>query len=268
MEKASIIKGRDGQLHLKNFYTSLSVAKKEIWRRRKDEKLRKKVENFIKEFPDFLADDPKAVLARQIATPNFELYRFLSESKKTGLEQVCAEYLDDKFSSGNKIKYHLCKMYFYDGKGKNGGGRINVKTIVNFNKIEHKELKNIETYWGENLVNFHHRILNDATGLDLSNKIKDASCWVNKISGQAKDYYPQFLALFVCNGILFENFLIKGDKEEANLTAKIVIPSFNKIVKYFGVKPLITNLLPLNDATDSTWFYYPKPFEKIAIKKY
>jgi hypothetical protein len=36
LKEAKIVKGKDGKLQLENFYTPLSEAKKEIWRRWND----------------------------------------------------------------------------------------------------------------------------------------------------------------------------------------------------------------------------------------
>ena len=60
-----------------DIYTPLSVAKKEIWRKWNDKKLRKKVEYFLEgNISEFLKDEPTAYLARHIVSPNFEFSCF------------------------------------------------------------------------------------------------------------------------------------------------------------------------------------------------
>jgi hypothetical protein len=59
------------------FYTPLEQAKEEIWKRWRNENLRRKVQDFIDNIPQPFQDAPKAVLFRQVATPNFEFFHFL-----------------------------------------------------------------------------------------------------------------------------------------------------------------------------------------------
>lgn len=248
-------------LSVDDICTPLSVAKKEIQRRWNDKELRKKVEKFLgADMPKILKKEPKAVLSRYIATPNFEFSYFLDLAGMTGLKPVCLEYYNDKFVAKNSFKYHLCKLIFYCGKGKNGGVKLEREGIVNFNESEGKKLYKIKTLENENLVDFHHRILNASFP---KNKIviNEFSKWFNKNRYKSKKhYYLYYLALFLCHGILFENFLI--NKEEEEFTRKRVLPSFKKIEKMFGIKPLIVPLEPLNAEADPCWYYYPKSLKK------
>lgn len=63
---------------IKEIYTPLSVAKKEIWRRWNDKDLRKKVEDFLGgELPKALrSKEPGAVLSRDVISPNKEFSIF------------------------------------------------------------------------------------------------------------------------------------------------------------------------------------------------
>lgn len=64
-------------LKLEDIYTPLKEAKEGIWRRWNDKELRAKVEEFLGgDVPEFLRDEPKAYLARQLVTPNFSFFRF------------------------------------------------------------------------------------------------------------------------------------------------------------------------------------------------
>lgn len=81
----------------------------------------------------------------------------------------------------------------------------------------------------------------------------------------SKKFYTYYLSLFICHGILFENFSIRGDEEK--LTSDVVIPAVKELERIFGVKPLIVPLLPIEDENDPYWSYYPEILKnKIKIK--
>ncbi len=66
------------QAEVNKIYTPLSVAKEEIWRRWNDKALRKKVEDFLGvNLPEPFKNEPRAVMLRYIATPNFEASFFI-----------------------------------------------------------------------------------------------------------------------------------------------------------------------------------------------
>src|SRR3989344_5332634 len=81
-------------------YTPLSDAIRLLNERQKDPLLMKKVEKLFKgEIPEILKSKKSAVMARQLATPNYENRMFVSISKKVGLKPIFFEYTDDKFTS-------------------------------------------------------------------------------------------------------------------------------------------------------------------------
>lgn len=250
---------------IKEIYTPLSVAKKEIWRRWNDPVLRKKVEDFlggdaVRLFKN--GNRPKAIIGRNIGTPNKEFLRFLDIAKMTKLKPAIIEYTKDIYTGKNPLKYHLCKMYFYGGVGKNGGDKLSVKTIVDFNKIEGKRIHTIKTNWKQSIVDFHHEILNSYYP---NLEIIDISPWFKKTGGVSSSFYSRYLSLFAIFGILFENYVLKDS--EKRFTEKIVVPAFRKAEKKLGVKPLIVPILPLNDEFDPFWYYYPKVLENIIKQK-
>jgi len=260
MEKATIAKSKDGQLYLKNFYTPLSIAKKEIWRRWNDEKLKKKVEKFLgKGIPKVFKGEPKAVLSRYIVSPNYDFFRFLELSELSELKPVFLEYVEDLFVAGNTDKYHLCKLFLYDGEGKNGGSKINTSKIIDFPVSEGKPLNNLCTSWGEKLVGFHHKLVKD-TAPEVTIKRFDMKNWYSKKGRVPEKYYYYSLALYICHGILFENFLL--NEEEKNFTEYTVLKNFNKLINIFDVNPIIVPITPLKYESDLYWWCYPKSIEK------
>lgn len=262
IEKARIVRGEDGKLRLENFYTPLAEAKKEIQRRWDDNKLRKKINSFLKsDILDHFGNEPRAVFCRYVLSPNFEFKYFLSIAKMAKLKPLALQYSGDKLVAKNTPKYHLCKLFFYDGDGKKGGDKIDTLRTVNLNKWEGKKLCDVQTLNNESLVVFHNNLLKKTIS-GKKYEIFDFSDWFNKKKKLLKRfYYLHYLALFVCNGILFENFLT--NKEEIQFTKNKVIPSFNEIQKKFGVKPLIFPLNPFKSEESSSWYYYPDKVKEI-----
>lgn len=95
----------------------------------------------------------------------------------------------------------------------------------------------------------------------LSKNIVDITKWFNDTRYESEYYYLYYLALFICHGVLFENFLT--NKEELEFTKYKVLPSFNKLSEMFGVKPLIVPVVPVEEETDQYWWCFPKEVEKI-----
>jgi uncharacterized protein len=247
---------------INGIYTPLSVAKKEAVKRWKDKELKKKVENFLKKkLPSFLNDGPKACLGRNIASPNFELKYFLNLAKEINLEPVFIEHTGDKFVSNNSDKYHLAKMYFYDGDGRNGGSRVTSMNIIDFNECQGKPFNKIKATWGEDIVDFHHRILELAFP-GSTKRVHDISCMLDKGEYKLSDFYHRYLAVFLCGGILFENY--PSSKKDAEFTLDVVIPCCKMLEKEFGIKPLIVPLEPIEDEISLYWWSYPKSLEKFA----
>lgn len=264
-KKEVALKSEEKEFSVEDIYTPLSVAKEEIWRRWNDKELRKKVEDFLGgDICSFFKEGPKAIIGRHIATPNKEFFRFIDLARITELPIAAIEYLDDTYTSRNPLKYHLCKMYFHGGFGKNGGDRISTKTVVAFDHIEGKRLNQLGTIWKQDLSQFHHEILKSYCSeielIDISKRFENME---NDFEG----FYLKYLTIYTVFGILFENYLYKDS--EKDLTQNIVIPSIKKIEKKFGVKPLIVPTLPFEDEDDLFWCFYPQNLEnKIKQKIY
>jgi hypothetical protein len=237
-----------------SIYTPLEDAKEEIWRRWNDKKLRKKVEDFLDgNIPEPFQKEPRAVLARPITTPDIEHMYFLELCKQLNLNPCSFEYAEDKFYTINADKLALAKMSFYCGKNEQGKDKIDIKKIINFKKSEGQKIKEIETLWGENFIDFHHKILKaSASRVELF----DGSDWYRSMGKNASEYYPYFLAIFICNGVLFENFL--SDEVEGKFTYNVVLPAFRKIETLFGIKPLIFPAIPVKAIDEQSWWCYPK----------
>jgi len=241
---------------LDEIYTPLEEAKEEIKRRWEDKELQKKVEIFLNgDIPNFLQDSPKAFLARHIASPNFEFLLFEELTNKAGLDFVIPEFINDKFVPENTSKYHLGKMFFEGKVGKNGSKEIITDLVLDFNKANGKPICELQALNGKSVVDFHHGLF-EFFKMNVGHKIHDFSGWLKKYDNNPEKFYKYFLAFFIRNGILFENFLL--NKEEEKFTLQHVLPNIKLLMNEFGLKPLIVRLLPKEQEEDIHWYCYSK----------
>ncbi len=246
------------KIDVKEIYTPFSIANKEIKRRWNDKELRTKVEKFLEnDFPSFLKDEPKVIMSRHVASPNYDTAMFLALAKESGLSPVFYEHVDDAFYAGNTCKYHLYKMFFFDGMGKKGGMKIDTLRITDMGTSEGKKIKDATTIWGENLVEFHNRLFRqELERQDMKCEIHDVDGWYKRKGIVPEKYYLAYLALFLCHGILFENFLT--NEEEYYFTKNVVLKNIKKIQKIFGIKPLIVPISSLSDEENIYWQCYSR----------
>jgi len=241
-------------------YTPLDEAIKELQRRANDESVPNS-KNPIKHFNGEL----RAAIFRHIATPNYEIRRFLSLIDGTEiLKPIILEYLDDKFTNLNEWKYSLGKMSFYKGRDSKGNLRLDSKSIIDFNTSNGKPLSSIQTLWGQSLVDFHHEKFARAFP-HLNNSSFDISKWLKENGSSAKSYYVDFFKIFIKHGILFENFLLDGP--ELEFTKKVILPAILKVIEETGFKPLIVSLEPTEVEGDHFWLCHPFEDKEFVINK-
>lgn len=243
-----------------DIYTPLEEAKEEIWRRWNDQALKEKVTRFLGDIPVVFQAGPRACYDRNVISPNNEFIEFLSLSRTTHLKPLGFEYFADKFVSGNIDKYYLGIMPFHKGVNRKNQRIYQYKRIIDFNKFDGKSFKNITTLWGENLIDFHHRLISMKS---LAIDKYDASLWLMLNGGNASDYYLKSLALFICHGILFDNY---DEGEEEEFDRQVVFPAIKEITKLFHHKPLIIRLLPPGEAYDLWCYSYPGEIEQEVIR--
>ena len=232
---------------VESMYTTLSEAKAEVWKRWNDKELRKKVEEYLGEIPEVFRHEPRAAISRSIITPNQELFYFLDLAESVGLKPIGFEGVEDKFCTKNLDKVSLGKLSFC-GDVKSGFKESYVckkdVSVIDLMKSDGKRFCDIETLWGENLVDFHHRLLkNHNSGIETFDDFKWFTSKNKKNS--SNEYYDNFLSFFLCYGILFENFHANG--KEKSFTDEVIVSSFKKIEELFNIKPLIVPLVPIDD---------------------
>lgn len=243
---------------LLGIYTPLEEAKKEIKRRWNDEALKKRVGQFWGEgVPEPFKVNPQAVLFRYIATPNFEYDKGKEIADKLGLEYLLMEFFSDKFCTINPDKRGLGRMCFFHGKDKNNRDILSKENLFDLPDNDGKRFDEIVTDSNEKLIDFHHRIFKDMIG---DGKTYDISNFAVKNGRGCKETYPYFMALFLCFGILLEDYDLNL-KAERDFVAKTVKPAFDQATKIFGIRPLIVNLFD-NFEYDYYWNCYPESIRK------
>ena len=141
-------------------YSHPLKAKDEIMKRWGDNTLEVKVNEFLGgDIPRPLVGGYRAVLFRQVFSPNHEFLRFMKLVKTLGLEPLFLEYHDDKFTSMNPIKHCLGKLKFQQDIAKNPTLRIKSRKIIDFNGSQGKRMKEVKTVWDQSLIGFHHELL-------------------------------------------------------------------------------------------------------------
>jgi len=238
-------------------YVTLEWAKEELKQRGNDLELRRKVREFVGDIPDFLRNGPRAVLARHIATPNIEFFRLASTAKTLGLRPACSGYVGDRFTTKNPDKLLLGRMTFFHGADTQGKDGNTNQTIFRFNQYDGKPFVKIKTLWGEGFVTYHHRLLSEKIP---EFEIGDITEWIRRLGGDPRVFYPRLLALFICYGILFENFHLEG--REKTFTHEVILPALARVREFFGISPLIVPSVPVERERESFWAWYPGFLEK------
>ncbi len=231
-------------------YTPILKAKMEIQRRWDSKSLEKKLKSYFKnDIPKPMTDKFKAVIFRQLCTPNNELKYFMNIVDALKIDPLLFEHHSDKFASVNPVKHSLGKLRFIQSiREKNT--KIGPKNIIEFNISDNKRLDQMKTTWNQQLIEFHHELL-ESVYPDSKKLLFNASEWFARIGGSARIYYEKYLSLFIRNGILFENFILNG--EELSFVRDVFLPAFIKAWKVTGEKPIIVALLPIETQEDRFW---------------
>jgi hypothetical protein len=246
---------------MNDMYTPLEEAAKELGARWNNPVLREEVRKFIGELPGVFVKEPRAVLFRNIMMPNFEYLHFLELAKKINLRPLGLEYVTDRFCTRNMDKVSLGRLPFFHKKDRNGRDVIHYNRILDMMGCENKRISEIKTLWGEHLIDFHHRMLPVHSS---SIELFDISLWHKFNGNSAKHYYPYYLVFFICNGILFENFITNS--EEKAFALSVVAPAIEKVRNHFGLKPLIVLLGDEGEQSSKYWICYNRNIEQEVIQ--
>lgn len=233
-------------------YTPLSDAIRLLEERQKDKELIAKVEKLLEgDIPEVFGKPGKyAVNIDQVATPNFGTRRFIKLASEFNLKPVFSEFYDDLLRVDNDYKHYLGEILI----SKHGKEISEKVVVVDFKKYNRKKIKDVLTVWGEPLINFHRKLFEAYSYPEKDLIFYDASKWLERNGKKANKYYKKDLLIYICHGILFENFLFKG--KESGFTKNIFLPAFEHVVASTGVKPLIVPVSPLDTEEDLYGFCY------------
>lgn len=251
---------------LEEIYTPFSQLEKEIERRSNDHALVERVRLFWKEHPfPYSFEGPRAIFNREIITPNREMQYFMDLVSSLNMEPLLLEYPAGKFVNKNKNKYFLCKLLFSKEKATMFDDTKATCRVVDFNIWEGKPLSDVKTIWGDSLIETHRELL-ESVYPSVSKNIVNITDWFNTTRHITEYYYLYFMSLFICDGVLFENFMLSDESEREFFFEKI-LPSFRKATEIFGVKPLIFPLLPIEHEKDPFWYSHDHNQQHVIKKK-
>lgn len=247
-------------------YTPLQEAIEELKRRDADPALARYVDSSLEQgLPGVLKQQKSLVLFRHIATPNYEISRFVAVADVfSDFNTVILEYLDDQFLDRNENKYFLGKLRFQKGLNKDKNPIFENEMLINFNESNNKPISTIMTKWGQKLVDFHHEMFEKRFPI-FKHMHHDISPWVHGHGTSAKDFYKAFLTLFLKDAILFENFLTNA--KEGSFTKSVVLPAIQEIEQECGYRPLVVSLEPTNIEEDHFWLSYPHVLKSHLAEK-
>lgn len=244
-------------------YTPLSQALEILEERRNNKELVKKVTELLNgDIPECLLNGDKCgVQFRQIATPNVDAQHFIKITSDNDLKSVFFEYLQDKFTSNNNFKHSLGQLRINNGIDKNGEYKMEKVTVIDFSKCDGKKICDVRTHSEESLLDLHRKLFKFINN-DHSNIILyDLSDWLTR-NGKVPDlYYKKFFLLFLCHGILFENFLTTGS--DANFSKNVILPAIEYVYNETNQKPLIVPIPPMDTEDDENWISYHGDIKKI-----
>lgn len=249
-----------------SFYTDFTEIKNQLQVRKDNPELLARVVDYLgDDFPFFLKpNEQKGIFIRSIHTPNREHLFVRDVIKEFGIETVFCNYSSGKLVMRNTEKYNLVKLAFAEKTNSKGELIFSRKSIVDAARNEGKNLNEIDVVPGISLVDFHNDLVCESRGICDS---VDISEWFNGVRNNEDGYYAKLLALFICNGVLFDNYLL-GDKSENDFFMKKVWPSFQFIEKKFGLKPLIFPALPIKEENNELYLFYNPEIKNIIKTKY
>lgn len=231
-------------------------AAAELKKRQNIPGLRRRVEEYLQgDIPEYFKNGPVLYLGRHIATPNFETLRFIHIVEPLGMKTVVSEDTGDLFVSQNHAKRALCKLpicHRITQKKNRYHEKVEYFTVVDFKEAEGKRFFDIETVWGERLVDFHTRLF--AELVDGHAERHDDSSWIDRNHrGNLLEHFKKLLALFIVHGIFFEDYVPR----DANFVQNVFRPAMRFVEEKFGYRPLISQLVPESPESELFWICYP-----------
>lgn len=155
-------------------------------------------------------------------------------------------------------------MGFHGGENRHGYPIVGYLNVMNGSQ-QGKPLRDLQTYWGQSLVSFHHELLTHALNSHAP-AVFDSSPQYERAGGSAAAYYRHFLfRICIADGILVEDYLLSG--KELAFTRDVVLPAFDAVTAEFGLRPLIVRLTPPEEEDAPHWFWYPGELKAFVLER-
>jgi hypothetical protein len=238
----------------KEIFYPLEEAVEELRRRSNNHNLRHTIsEYFRNDIPKHFTDtDICLYLSRHIATPNYEALHFIEIAKQYDLPAIIGQDRLGKFVSINPLKKPLVKMPILSSMQRHEDEIYEHFTIAKINEIEGKIFNSIVTNFNEPLVEFHNNLLREIYPNTL--KIADEHDWINSRPRHSLQLQYEYLfSLMTTYGVMFESF----PPEEHDFFLTIVYPAYQNVIRRFGIKPLLVELISDEQECNRDWNAYP-----------
>lgn len=197
------------------------------------------------------------VLFRAVATPNREMTRFLRLARIAGRPPLVATIPQDQFTpTVNLTKRRLAKLPVTTR-----ADHIRYVNVASFQKMDDFRFSGMNCRDGTRFLDFHEELMRIAIAPQLVPVTFDMTSFLGDRG--AREYYPRFLALFTCFGVLAESAPAYG--YERTFTEDVILPAIAEVTARFGKAPRIVRLLPPGEELDAAWEHYPNSVLQRAL---
>lgn len=194
------------------------------------------------------------LLMRGLATPNFELLRFLDVARKLRRPPLIGFSPHDWFTpSVNASKRALGRLRVQKAQTPHGAAFARPFNIVDLNAAGRKRMDKVACGDGTSLPEFHARLCAHVLGDGFASSCMNTTDF--RRDDPSRPYYERIFALLTCVGVLAESYVIHGP--EQSFTEDIVLPAFEACERRFEARPMIVPLLPAGTEMDPYWESYP-----------
>ncbi len=197
---------------------------------------------------------PTAILARQVATPNYELLWFARQARRHGFRPLVIEHAGDRFTVHNPTKRALATLPVVVGRSRDGRAILRRQRIVEPEAAEGRRLDAVLTRTGERLLDYHHRKLRAVMG-PAAPQVVDLRDVLPEEATRPARYYVEFFKLLSGGAVLFEDFV--ADEQTAGFFQGTVLPAWREAVAQTGRRPQIVRLGPGKRTSSPRWIAYP-----------
>lgn len=197
---------------------------------------------------------PTAILARHVATPNYETLWFARLARRHGFQAIVIEHRSDRFTAHNPAKNTLARLPIVTGRSRNGRPIIRRHVLFDVREHEGRPFDEIVTDSGEPLVAYHHRKLAEVMGADAPG-IMDLRQILPRPMSDPFLYYREFFKMLYGHLVLLEDFV--ADEQTAAFFQKTVLPAWREAVADTGQRPQIARIVPGRRTSSPMLLAYP-----------